>query len=170
MVKDKTKGLAKVVNEQQSGVEECCGRTDGEFLTSNPDGVNAGVWVNTTASSTQGECLRTVVHDFWGAREQPQDQEGMVPSDMEMPMQRMGHPLNEDTADKDSCESEVMTSEEKASLIEDKTWGLEEVLKEQESGAEEKGLIKCGAGAHGTGGLGTASEPGRDWAIPREEG
>ena len=140
-MKDKAKGLAKVASEQQSGVEECCGRTDGEFLTSNPDGVNAGVWVNTTASSTQGECLGTVVHDFWGAREQPQDQEGIVQSDMEMPMQRMGHPLNEDTADKDSCESEVMTSEEKASLIEDKTWGLEEVLKEQESGAEEKDFL-----------------------------
>ena len=144
LVKDKAKGLAKVANEQQSGVEECCGRTDGEFLTSNPDGVNAGVWVNTTASSTQGECLGTVVHDFCGAREQLQDQEGIVQSDMEMPMQRMGHPLNEDTPAKDSCESEVMTSEEKASLIEDKTWGLEEVLKRkqlQESGAEEKDLL-----------------------------
>ena len=49
--------------EQQSGVEECSGRTDGEFLTSNPDGANVGVWVNTTASSTQGEWLGTVVHD-----------------------------------------------------------------------------------------------------------
>ena len=116
--------------EQQCGVDECSGRTDGEFLTSNPDGANAGVWVNTTASSTQGEWLGTVVH-----------QEGIGQSDMEMPMQRMGHPLNEDTADKDSCESEVMTSEEKASLIEDKTLGLEEVLKEQESGAEEKDLL-----------------------------
>ena len=128
--------------DQQSRMEECCGRTDGEFLTSNPDGVNAGVWVNTTASSTQGEWLGTVVQDFWGAREQPQDQEGIGQSDMEMPMQRMGHPLNEDRADKDSCESEVMISEEKASLIEDKTWGLEEVLKrEQESGAEEKDFL-----------------------------
>ena len=57
-------------------------------------------------------------------------------------MQRMGHPLKEDTADKDSCESEVMTLEKKVPLIEDKTWGLEEVLKlEQKSGAEEKHLL-----------------------------
>ena len=142
LVKDKAKGLAKVANEQQSGVEECCGRTDGEFLTNNPDGVNAGVWVNTTASSTQGECLGTVVHDPWGAREQPQDQEGIGQSNMEVLMQGIGHALNEDTPDKDNCEFGVMASEKKVPLIEDKTWGLEEVLKlEQKSGAEEKDLL-----------------------------
>ena len=67
LVKDKAKGLAKVASEQQTG----SGRTDGEFLTRNPDGANAEVWVNTTASSTQGEWLGTVVHNPWGAREQP---------------------------------------------------------------------------------------------------
>ena len=143
LVKDKAKGLAKVANEQQSGVEECSGRTDGEFLTSNPDGVNAGVWVNTTASSTQGEWLRAVIHDPWGAREQPQDQEGMGQSNKEVLMQGIGHPLNEDTADKDSCEFGVMASEEKAPLIEDKTQGLEGVPKmEQEPRAEEDSLTE----------------------------
>ena len=138
LVKDKAKGLAKVASEQQTG----SGRTDGEFLTRNPDGANAEVRVNTTASSTQGEWLGTVVHNPWGAREQPQDQEGIGQSDMEMPMQRMGHPLKEDTPDKDSCEFGVMASEKKVPLIEDKTWGLEEVLKlEQKSGAEEKDLL-----------------------------
>ena len=93
--------------------------------------------------STQGEWLGTVVHNPWGAREQPQDQEGIVQSDMEMPMQRMGHPLNEDTADKDSLEGGVMASEEKAPLIEDKTQGLEGVLKmEQEPRAEEDSLTE----------------------------
>ena len=53
-------------------------------------------------------------------------------------MQGIGHPLDEDTADKDSCEFGVMASEEKVPLIEDKTQGLEGVPKmEQEPRAEE---------------------------------
>ena len=63
--------------EQQSGVEKCSARTDGEFMTSNLDGANAGVWVNTTVDSTKGKWSGTVVHNPWGAKEQPQDQEGI---------------------------------------------------------------------------------------------
>ena len=93
------------------------------------------------------------------AREQLQDQEGIEQSHMEdvmeeIPEQGIWYPLdddaaeedslkmNEDTPDKDSCEFGVMASEKKVPLIEDKTWGLEEVLKlEQKSGAEEKDLL-----------------------------
>ena len=63
--------------EQQFGVEECSGRTDGEFMTSNLDGANAGVWVNTTVDSTKGKWSGMVVHNPWGAKEQPQYQEGI---------------------------------------------------------------------------------------------
>ena len=73
LVKDKAKGLAKVASEQQTG----SGRTDGEFLTRNPDGANAEVWVNTTASSTQGEWLGTVVHNPWGLGNSPKTRKGL---------------------------------------------------------------------------------------------
>ena len=86
LVQDRAKGLAKVPNEQQTG----SGRTDGDFLTSNPDGANAGVWVNTTANSTKGEWLGTVGHNPWGARGQPQDQEKIEQSNVKRDEQEKG--------------------------------------------------------------------------------
>ena len=86
LVQDRAKGLAKVPNEQQTG----SGRTDGEFLASNPEGANAGVWVNTTANSTKEEWLRTVGHNPWGAREQPQDQEAIGQSHVKRDEQESG--------------------------------------------------------------------------------
>ena len=52
-------------------------------MTSNLHGANAGVWVNTTVDSTKGKWSGTVVHNPWGAKEQPQDQEGIGQSKME---------------------------------------------------------------------------------------
>ena len=86
LVQDRANGLAKVPNEQQTG----SGRIDGKFLTSNPDGANAGVWVNTTANSTKGEWLGTVGHNPWGARKQPQDQEEIEQSHVKRDEQENG--------------------------------------------------------------------------------